>query len=93
VLAIIFRDRVRVFWFKIKSKFRKEDNKIQPNTTGQYPPRPGFPPLRPQGMPPQRPMQMQQPIRRPMNNIPQRPIRRDATDDVLKKLKDITDKK
>lgn len=93
ILAIIYKEKVRIWWFQIKSKFKKEKEEEKQTQPGQFPPRPGFPPIRPQGMPLQpRPMQGQ-PLRRPMGMAPQRPpMKKDNMDDVLKKLKDITEK-
>jgi len=83
VMGIIFKDKLRPIWFKIKSKFGKFKPKHKPG------PRPGFPPARP-GMPPQRvmprrilPPAQRKPVRRPVG----KPKKEMA--DVLKKLKEM----
>ncbi len=79
VVGIIFKDKLRTFWFKIKSKFRKS----KPG------PRPGFP--QPPGIPPQRarprrvlPPSQRRPVRKPAQSQ-----KRGDMDDVLKKLKEM----
>ena len=83
MLGIIFKDKLRQFWFRIKSKFGKSRPGPKPE------PRFGFPPS--SRMPSQRPMPRRilppthrQPIRRP-------PVQKPKTelDDVLKKLKEM----
>jgi len=39
VIGIIFREKLRLFWFRLKSKFRKSGS----SEIGKRPPRPGFP--------------------------------------------------
>lgn len=82
VIGIIFRDKLRNFWFRIKSKSRRS----KPG------PRPGYgrPPPRPLRYPIRRPM----PERRvlPLSHRPLKPIKRPSKsqtelDKVLKKLK------
>lgn len=74
LIGILFRKKLRVLWFRIKSKFTKGGGKPQP-----YQPRPPFPP-RP-------PMNFQ---RRPMPPQPQRQQQKPSEiNDVLKKLKEI----
>ena len=92
-LGIIFRDKLRPFWFKIKSKFGKSGL-----STGAGPRRPGFPPGPMMGGVPPRRMMPMRPLPQP-HNIPAktRPFPRPAAsnktgelDDVLKKLKDMS---
>ena len=80
VMGIIFKDKLRPFWFKIKSKLGKS----KPG------PKPGFPPARP-GMPPRRatprkilPPSQRRPVRKPAARKPRREM-----EDVLKKLKEM----
>jgi hypothetical protein len=91
VLAIIFRDQVAIWWFKIKSKFQKAPLQSQG--------RPSYPP---QGMQPQR--QMMPPVGPPRTIVPgqrqmmPRPIERpfpkeQELNETLKKLKDMSGKK
>jgi len=83
-LGIVFRDKLRQLWFKIKSKFGKGKGKPSAPSQG-----PKFPPLRP-GVPPQTPMP-----RRIIPSAQKRPIRKPSQkgrgdiDDVLKKLKEM----
>lgn len=76
--GIIFRDRLRPYWFRIKSKF----DKSRPSSRGLMTRRPGIPPAIP---PPSRRMAT---TRRPMRGIP-RAKSRTEIDDVLKKLKEM----
>lgn len=83
VMGIIFKDKLRPVWFKLKSKFGK--SKPGPKTG----PRPGFPPSRP-GMPQRRVMPRR--ILPPSQRKPiKRPARKPVGDmgDVLKKLKEM----
>jgi hypothetical protein len=85
ILAIIFRNQVQMWYFKIKNKFSKQPMPPQQQRPGMPPAgmprqiipgqRPPFPPQRP-GMPPQRPG-MPYPKQREL-------------DDTLKKLKDMS---
>ncbi len=83
VIAIIFRDKLRPYWFKLKSKFKKSKPGFG---------MPGFPTtpsgMRPVGPPMQRrilpPSPQRPPIRRPPLGRPKGDI-----DEVLKKLKDM----
>ena len=64
VLGIIFRDHVKLWYFKVRSKLKKEDKRKPIPSAGPpgFAPRPGFPPIR-------RPLQQQMPpslFRRPM---------------------------
>jgi len=55
VLAFIFRDKLKLLWFKLKNKIKKEKLPPSPSMSGGFPPRPGFPPVRRfPPMPPQR---------------------------------------
>ena len=77
VIIFLLRHRLKLFWFKIKSRFKKDKGKSAPAGPGTFPPRPGFPPIRRQ------PMQMRRPL-------PQQRGRTDsAMDNVFKKLKDM----
>jgi len=83
VMGIIFRDKLRPVWFKLKSKFRKSKPGPKPGPRG-------FPPRRP-GMPPQRvrprrilPPAQRKPVKRPVAGKPRKDM-----DDVLKKLKEM----
>lgn len=58
ILAIIYRDKVKLWIFKIKSKFKKEKPSVAPPTPAIMN-RPGFPPVR-------RPIPIMPPIRRPL---------------------------
>lgn len=86
VLGIIFRNKLRPLWMKIKSKFGKGKSKARPRGG----PRPRFPPA-PPGMLPRRlmprrilPPAQRQPIRRPIARRPKGEV-----SDVLKKLKEM----
>jgi hypothetical protein len=81
LLGIIFRKKLRVLWFRIKSKFKKGGGG---KPQSGMPPRPSFFPGPP--------MNFQ---RRPIPPQPQRPIQRprqrpSEVNDVLKKLKEIS---
>lgn len=86
ILAIIFRERLRPYWNKIKSKFDKGDStpqrKIQ---TPRFPPASSQIPFKakPRRMP--LPQQRRQPIRKP-----QKVQRSGELDKVLKQLKEIS---
>jgi len=73
-IAWIFRDKLKLWFFKLKSKFRKDKGR-PPQTGPGYPPRPGFPPIRRQPMPVGRP-------------IPQ--SKDNVMDNVFKKLKEMS---
>jgi hypothetical protein len=45
IIAWILRARLKLFWFKIKSKFKKDKGGAKPSGSG-FPPKPGFPPIR-----------------------------------------------
>jgi len=78
VIAFIFRERLKVVWFKAKSKFGKDKDKQPKNRPGPpgLPPRPGFPPIR----------RMFSPV--PFKRTTQ--TRSKPGDDVFKKLKDMS---
>ncbi len=85
VLGIIFKDKLRPFWFKIKSKFGKS----KPGSIGG---RPGFPPAS-SGYPQMRgvprrilPPEQRQPVRK----ISPQSKSRSEVNDVLKKLKEMS---
>jgi hypothetical protein len=81
VIGIIFRKKLREFFFKLKSKFGKGKEKGRPTTGG-----PRFPPSSQRVYPVQRrilPQQPRAPVRRPV------PQKKSEFDDVLKKLKEI----
>ena len=77
ILGIIFRDKLRVFWIRIKSKFTKKPP-VSPS---------GFALA---NAPMNRPIQRRilPPSRQPMRKLPP-PRRSSELDDILKKLKDI----
>jgi hypothetical protein len=81
VLGIIYRDQLRVWWFKFQSKFKKGP------VSGQQ--RPGMPPMGgvrpPMGMPP-RPGMFQRPMAPPVKPFG----KQNELDDTLKKLKDMS---
>lgn len=84
ILGYIYIDKLKIWWFKIKSKFRKDKGSGNSSPRPPSPPRPGFPPIR---RPMIRPMQM-----RPAPQRPQPPQKRNpsASDDIFKKLRDMT---
>ena len=94
-LAIVFRNQLKIFWFKIKSNFTKKSSPSQTSRPTSpppgYPPRPGMMPRQiiprqgPQGIPPRPGMQ-----RPPMPPV-KRPDNKDKEfDDTMKKLKDMS---
>ena len=89
VFGIIFKDRLRPIWFKIKSKFKKFKSR------GLGGGRPKFPPAS-SGIPMRRPMQRKilpptprQPITRPAQGRKPKSKSQGELSDVLKKLKDM----
>jgi len=89
VLGIIFKDRLRPIWFKIKSKFGK--SKPRGPSSG----RPGFPPPY-SNIPQRRPMQrrilpptQRQPVTRPAPGQKPRAKSQGEINEVLKKLKEM----
>jgi hypothetical protein len=104
VVGIVFRDKLRVQWIKLKDKLggKKENKKFDmpltshPNPQGRILPRrifpPGQQPMQPQ---PQQPgTQLRRPMQQPTQNKPQinkKPEEKpkNELDDVLKKLKEM----
>lgn len=88
VLAIIFRDKLRPFWMRIKSKFSRGKGKSS-GPSNRPGPRPGMPPP---GFPRQKIMPRRFPPRRP-STLPQKPPIKKKTNDelsnVLNKLKEM----
>ena len=83
VLAIVFRDQLKIWVFKIKSKFSK--GPVAQQSRPSFPPAPQMPP---QGGMPQRRIMPGQMQPRPM---PSRPFPKDRElDDTLRKLKDMS---
>lgn len=85
VLAIIFRDKLKVFWMRTKSKFGKGSSSGRPGPRGP----PGFPPPSssiPMRGPPRRIIPNMSPPRNQQRNSQKSPS---DVDDVLKKLKDL----
>lgn len=78
VLGWIYREKVKMWWFKLKTKFRK-DKGGKSSSSGGLPPRPGFPPIR--GQPMRRPMPQRPPVSAPA---------RGQLDDVFKKLHEMS---
>lgn len=76
----IYRENLKLWWFKIKTKFRKDKGGNRGTSQGGMPPRPGFPPIRAPPMPQQR-RPMPPPISQPA---------RGQLDDVFKKLHDMS---
>ena len=87
VLLIIFRHRVKLAYFKMKNKFKKDkgpkglSGPFSPGPPGAFPPRPGFPPIR----------------RMPMRRGPARPVQRPqpqsrdkSMDETFKKLQEMS---
>ena len=84
IVAIVFRDRLRPYWFKAKSKFNDLLGKFG-KKSGKFPPAPGMP----RGRLPSRgrPGLRRAPVgRRP---APKRKQARGEIDDVLDKLKEM----
>lgn len=93
-IAYVYREQLKLYWFQIKTKFKKDKGRDSTTSSGPrppgFPPRPGFPPIRrPRPiMPPQQrsmqPIRSQPPQRRPHD-------RRDkAMSDTFKKLRDMS---
>ncbi|MFH0711750.1 MAG: hypothetical protein V1889_01195 [archaeon] len=78
-IAYIFRDKLKLLWFKIKTKFKKDKGPKDSFSRGGpgMPPRPGFPPIR-------RPYPPVAPVRRPQQS-------QDTTmSETFKKLKEMS---
>ncbi len=95
IILFLARDRLRLWWFKIRNTREGSDSE------SRMPPRPGFPPIRPMPsrpiMPQQRQMQRPQPQpqrqmlpQRPPQSQPQKSQPRKEPDDVFKKLRDMS---
>lgn len=82
ILGIVFREKLKLWWFKFKSGFGKSSGS---QTTGRPPGFPPSTPLRPVG-------RRMFPPPAPRRNIPRRPMpssSRGEIDDILKKLKEM----
>ncbi len=76
----IKREQLKLWWFKMKTKFRKDKGRPSSTSNSGMPPKPGFPPIRnPQMM--RRPMPPRSPVSAPA---------RGQLDDVFKKLNDMS---
>ncbi|MFH1521414.1 MAG: hypothetical protein ABIF18_00485 [archaeon] len=78
-IGYIYRDKLKLLWFQIQTKFKKDDGKggAPRGPRPGMPPRPGFPPLR-------RPSP-------PVTRMPSRPTHRDsAMSETFQKLKDMS---
>jgi hypothetical protein len=85
IIAFLFRDKIRLWWFNFRNKVKKDNSKPGPGGPGMPPQRPGFPPLRPM---PGRPMAQGRPmLQRPMPTQ-SRPQRKE--DDTFKKLREMS---
>ena len=78
ILGYIYREKLKLYWFQIKTRFKKDKGRGRPSSSGpRGPPRPGFPPIR-------RPTSPVAPVRRNYN-------RKDsAMSDTFKKLRDMS---
>ena len=45
-IGYVYRDKLKLFWFQIKTKFKKDEGGAPRGPRPGMPPRPGFPPLR-----------------------------------------------
>lgn len=94
-LAIIFREKLKIFWFRIKTGSKKGGP--SPNSANR--PRPGFPPrppMNPIGFPQRKIIPSQQPAQPMRNPVVARPVQpksKSEIDDVLKKLREMGGKK
>lgn len=86
ILAWIFREKIKLWWFKLKTKFKKDKSSGQntnrpsgprPPFSGM-PPRPGFPPVR-------------RPSQRPNFKRPLPKQKNDDQENIFKKLKEMSD--
>jgi len=84
ILGIVYRDKLRPYWFRLKSKFNKSKGKGMP---GFGPGGPRGPPRMDSRIPPKRIIHSKQPPtqRRPLT----KPKNNSEIDDVLKKLKEM----
>ncbi|MFC1710706.1 hypothetical protein ACFLZJ_00925 [Nanoarchaeota archaeon] len=92
VLGIVFNDKLRPFWIKIKSGFRRKPRGPPGGRSGFGPRRPGMPPASSRELP-RRPMMGRRVLpsgsRKPITGPRPRPRQRGEIDDVLKKLKEM----
>ncbi len=93
-IGYVYREQLKLYWFQLKTKFKKDDGKGSKSSSGPstpgVPPRPGFPPTRrPRSMPSRR-----RPVRRSSAQAPPQKRsydRRDkAMSDTFKQLRDIS---
>lgn len=85
VLAIIFRDRIKVWYYKRTKGSQNNSTTQRPPVGPAGPPRPGFPPLiRPMGRP------MMPPQRRPFQRPPLRPGMNPQSQNTFDKLKQMS---
>lgn len=87
-IAYFYREQLKLYWFQLRSKFKKDDGKDSKSSSGPptIPPRPGFPPAR-------RPRPIMPPRRNLAQNVPPRKSydRRDkAMSETFQKLKDMS---
>jgi hypothetical protein len=95
ILGIVFRDKLRPFWFRIKSKFGKgkPGPPATPRIPGRHRPLP-HPrrPVRPMSRVPERKIIPTSPMPRPAKQVPRRPSKsQKELDEVLKKLKKMSE--
>ena len=107
ILGIIFRNKLKPYWFRFITKFKKSPPKRPEMPRGRFPPRYSSPRYKP-GFPPARPPRNLQSQRFPKNKIPQqkiplqpkqplkplsKPIKKESkeVDEVLKKLKEMSE--
>jgi len=91
-LAIVYRNQLKVWWFKFKNKFVKIPVAQQTRPLNQ-PPYGMMPRRMPPGMP-MRPGMRPMPVQRPLTRLPPRPFPKDRElSETLKKLRDMSGKK
>ncbi len=78
-IAYIFRDKLKLLWFRIKTRFKKDGGPKSSSSRGRpgMPPRPGFPPIRRQYPP-------VAPVKRPQQ------LQDDSMSETFKKLKEMS---
>jgi hypothetical protein len=80
IIGWMYREKIKLWWFKLKTKFRKDKGKNgNSSSVGGLPPRPGFPPIRGPPMPPRRPAPS--PVSQPVKG---------QLDEVFKKLHEMS---
>jgi len=89
-LAILYKDKVKIYWFRIKSNFRKSGgSSTQTKPSTGFPPR--FPPeqrmMQRRILPPN--MNQNRPMQRPVTQNRPNPKSQEELNDVLKKLKEM----